>query len=127
MTPNPQNAYLQASVQTASPARLLVMLVDRLVRDVEQAIDALEQGLTESSHQHFLHAQDVVSALQSSLKPELWEGAHAMSSIYSWLSAQLVRANIDRDLSVAQHCLDLSRQVADTWRTAALEVAKQSA
>jgi flagellar protein FliS len=127
MTPNPQNAYLQASVQTASPERLLVMLVDRLVRDVEQAIDALEQGRTQDSHQHFLHAQDIVAALQSSLKAELWDGAEALNSVYAWLLSQLVRANVEHSTTVAQHCLDLSRQVADTWRSAALEVAKQSA
>jgi flagellar protein FliS len=127
MTPNPQNAYLQASVQTASPERLLVMLVDRLVRDVEQAVDALEGGRTQESHQHFLHAQDIVAALQSSLKPELWDGAEALNSVYAWLLSQLVRANVEHSTTVAAHCLDLSRQVADTWRTAALEVARRSA
>ncbi len=127
MTPNPQNAYLQASVQTASPERLLVMLVDRLVRDVEQGIDALEHGLTQASHHHFLHAQDIVSALQSSLRTDVWDGAHGLSSIYSWLLSQLVRANVEHSVDLAEHCLDLARELADTWRTAALEVARQSA
>lgn len=127
MTPNPQNAYLQASVQTASPERLLVMLVDRLVRDVEQAIDALEHGRTQDSHQHFLHAQDIVAALQSSLKPDVWDGAPALSSIYSWLLSQLVKANVEHSVPKAEHCLDLARELADTWRTAALTVAQRSA
>jgi len=127
MIPNPHNTYLKASVETASPERLLVMLVDRLVRDVEMACDALRAGDGPGAHAQLVHAQDVVSALETGLRPELWDGAHAMSSIYSWLSAQLVRANIEKDLGVAEHCLSLARQIADTWRAAALEVAKQSA
>ena len=116
-------AYVQASVQTASPARLLVMLYDRLVLDCRRAIDAQQAGDHAAAHPHLLHAQDIVAELQSSLRPELWSGAEALNSLYSHLLVQLVQANVRRDVSITSHCLDLVTGLADAWRQAALEQA----
>lgn len=120
------SAYVQASVQTASPARLLVMLYDRLVLDCRRAIVAQEAGDHQAAHEHLLHAQDIVAELQGSLRPELWDGAEALSSLYSHLMVQLVQANVRRDVSVTSHCLDLVDGLADAWRQAAMDQAKSA-
>ena len=49
-TPSPA-AYLQASVQTASPARLLIMLYDRLALDCQRALAAQESGDHAEAHE----------------------------------------------------------------------------
>lgn len=120
---NAASAYTTASVQTASPARLLVMLYDRLVLDCRRAIMAQRAGDHAAAHGHLLHAQDIVAELQSSLRPELWDGAEALSSLYSHLLVQLVQANVRRDATVTAQCLDLVVGLADAWRQAALETA----
>ena len=119
-------AYVQASVQTASPARLLVMLYDRLVLDCRRAIVAQQTGDHAAAHEHLLHAQDIVAELQGSLRPELWDGAEVLSSLYSHLLVQLVQANVRRDMSLTSHCLDLVVGLADAWRQAAMEQAKSA-
>ena len=43
---DPRAAYMDASVATASPARLLVMLYERLVLDVRKALAAQQEAYT---------------------------------------------------------------------------------
>lgn len=120
------SAYVQASVETASPARLLIMLYDRLVLDCRRAIVAQQAGDHQDAHGHLLHAQDIVAELQGSLRPELWDGAEVLSSLYSHLLVQLVQANVRRDMSLTSHCLDLVVGLADAWRQAAMDQAKSA-
>lgn len=121
-TPSP-NAYLQASVQTASPARLLIMLYDRLSLDCQRAIAAQESGDHAEAHEQLLHAQAIVGELQSSLRPDVWEGGPALNSLYSYLTVQLVKANVERDATRTAHCLELVTGLGDAWRRAAMDQA----
>jgi flagellar protein FliS len=117
-------AYLQSSVETASPSKLLVMLYERLVLDCRRAVVAQEAGDHPVAHNNLLHAQDIVVELQSSLRPGVWEGSEALSSIYSHLMVKLVQANVQRDVAITSHCLDMVVGLADAWREAATDVAR---
>ncbi len=119
-------AYLNSSVTTASPARLLVMLCDRLVLDVQRAADAQTAGDHGSAHSHLLHAQDIVAELTTSLRVDAWDGAASLQALYHHLHGQLVRANVHRDLTTTQHCLNLTVELRDTWREAAQTAAVAS-
>lgn len=123
MTPQGRNAYVNASIATASPARLLVMLVDRLVLDVQRGLDAQQAGDRQESHRQLLHAQDIVMELRTGLKPELFSGGPALAAVYDWLHQQLVLANVRNDVAVTAQCLRLADQLCDTWKQAALEAA----
>lgn len=114
-------AYMDASVATANPARLLVMLYERLVLDVQRGRDALESDDRATAREQLLHAQDIVAELSSSLKPDLWSGGPAMASLYDYLYQRLVHANIHADVAAATECLGLVSELSDTWRQAALE------
>ena len=117
-------AYLQSSVETASPSKLLVMLYERLVLDCRRAVAAQQAGDHPVAHNNLLHAQDIVVELQSSLRPGVWEGSEALNSIYSHLMVQLVTANVQRDAAITSHCLDLVVGLAEAWREAAAEAAR---
>src|SRR3954462_9325926 len=90
-------AYLEASVATASPARLLVMLCDRLVLDLTRGLDAQRSSDFETAHRELLHAQEIVLELRSSLRTEEWEGGPGLASLYDFLHQEMVRANVSRD------------------------------
>ena len=119
MTPHARDSYLQASVETASPAQRLVMLLDRLVLDCRRALQAQESSDHSQAHGHLLHAQDIVSELRSTLRIGAWDAATALDSLYGHLLVQLVEANVRRDPDTTTHCLDLSEQLASVWREAA--------
>ena len=119
---DPRAAYLEASIATASPERLLVMLYDRLVLDLTRALEAQRAGDQAQAHPQLLHAQDIVIELRVSLKVEEWEGGPGLASLYDFMFQQLVRANVAKDASLTESCLGLAQDLASTWRQAALEV-----
>ncbi len=98
MNASARNAYMGGMVSTASPARLLVMLFERLGTDVDRAIASQEAGDFLAASPHLIHAQEIVLELRSSLDHDVWDGAARLDSIYSWLHRELIRANISRDV-----------------------------
>ena len=119
-----RNAYLGASIKTASPARLLVMLCDRLVLDLQRGRDAQVAGDREEANTQLLHAQDIVMELRSSLDTKAWKGGEQLGAIYDWMFSQLVKANTRMDVATTEHVLKLATEIADAWRQAALPQAQ---
>ncbi len=124
MYPNARNAYVDNSVATASPERLLVMLCDRLVLDVQRAVEAQRDSNHPEAHNQLVHAQEVVIHLRSTLRVEAWNGGPGLASLYDWLHNELIRANVSKDPAVTEGCLSIVTDLADTWRTAALQAAR---
>lgn len=116
---NPRAAYMGQMVNTANPQRLLVMLYDRLVLDIQRAVEAQKVGDHASAGQQLLHAQEIVLELNSSLNHDVWEGSKQLASLYTWLHGELVRANIERDAKITEACLGIITPLADAWREAA--------
>ena len=125
MKPNARAAYLDASIATASPARLLVMLFDRLVLDVRRGLEAQRHCDVEETHKHLTHAQDILLELASSLRPDEFKGGYELASLYSFLHRQLVMANIRKDASITDEVLTLVTDLCETWRQAALQCATE--
>ena len=124
---NPRDTYLTATVSTASPAQLLVMLCERLVLDLQRASAALRNGEPSQAHEPLLHAQDIVLELNSSLKADTWEGGPALASLYDYLHGELVKANIAKDQRITDFCLGIASTLRDTWREAAISTMTVSA
>lgn len=120
-------AYAQASIATASPARLLVMLYERLVLDVQRGLDAQLAGDRAEAHNQLVHAQEIVIELRATLNTEVWSGGPAMASIYDYLHTQLIKANVGNDAGITEHCLSMVTDLCVTWREAALASAASPA
>jgi flagellar secretion chaperone FliS len=118
-----KNAYVQNSVETASPARLLVMLYDRLVLDLQRGLAAQQAGNVPEAHTQLVHAQEIVIHLRGTLKVEAWDGGPALASVYDWLHGQLIQANMRKDAAITEACLGMVTDLADAWRQAALQLA----
>jgi flagellar secretion chaperone FliS len=106
-------AYADAARTTASPERLLCMVYDRLLLDLERAAECLELG--QSAHAHLMHAQDIVHELLVSLDHEVWDGAGKLASIYVYLHTQLIQANVRRDRALVLECRALVAPLRDAW------------
>ena len=117
---NPRAAYMGQMVTTANPSRLLVMLYDRLVLDVQRAVDLQNAGDFVAAGKQLMHAQEIVLELNSSLRQDVWEGAAQLAAIYTWLHTELVRANVERNAKVTEDCLGVITPLAAAWREAAL-------
>jgi flagellar protein FliS len=115
------------SVATASPARLLTMLYDRLLLDLSRAEAAQVAGNREVAGQQLQHAQDIVLELVSSLRPDEWEGGRQLAALYGFLHSELVRANVNDDPERTQACRLLVEPLAAAWHQAAMDPSAQQA
>ncbi|MGN6128851.1 MAG: flagellar export chaperone FliS [Nocardioidaceae bacterium] len=120
---NYAQSYVNQSVATAGPERLLVMLVDRLALDVRRGAAAQEVGDHATASQNLMHAQEIVLELKTSLRLDVWDGAQQLADIYTWLYSQLIKANTSRDVTITRDCLKIIEPLAETWREAALVAA----
>lgn len=116
---NLRTRYLADTIQTASPAQLLVMLYDRLLLDVDRAASALEGGDRAAASVSLVHAQDIVSELMSTLKVDAWDGAAGLMEVYNFLLRELVDANVSGNVDKARACRDLIEPLRDSWAQAA--------
>jgi flagellar protein FliS len=118
-SPQLRNRYLQDSVNTASPGRLLVMLYDRLVMDLIQGEEALRSDDRNLSAERLTHAQEILLELRTTLNVDAWSGAPGLASLYSFLITELIQANIKRDADKVVACRALIEPLRDAWREAA--------
>jgi flagellar secretion chaperone FliS len=117
-----RSRYLGDSVATASPQRILVMLYDRLVLDLERAEEALLTGDRAAASNRLLHAQDIVLELRTSLDVDAWAGGPGLANLYVFLLTELVRANVAGDATRVTACRGLVEPLRDAWREAATAV-----
>lgn len=115
--------YTSDSVTTASPARLLLMLFERLVRDLVAAEQAVEQRDLAVASEQLLHAQAILLELNTSLDHTVWDGAAGLSALYVFLHSELVAANLTKDAERVRAVRELVEPLQETWKQAALAAA----
>jgi flagellar protein FliS len=114
-----RSRYARESVTTASPVRLVTMLYDRLARDLDDAEFAIATANPESAHLALRHAQDIVSELSYSLDVQVWSGGQGLLNLYTWLTEQLVAANLTKDASLLAGCREVVETLREAWHEAA--------
>jgi flagellar protein FliS len=122
-----RDRYLADSVNTVSPARLLIMLYDRLVLDLIRAEQALRDGDREEGSAQLLHAQEIVLELTTTLDTDAWSGGPALAQLYVFLLNEMMAANVRADAERTAGCRKLIEPLRDAWREAALATAAESA
>ena len=117
--PNLRERYLQESISTASPGKLLVMLYDRLVLDLAQGEEALRTGDRDMAAERITHAQEIILELRTTLDVDAWEGGPGLAALYGFLLTELIQANIKRNADQVASCRALIEPLRDAWRGAA--------
>ena len=119
----PKNPYQDAAatyrdhaVTTASPAKLVVLIFQRLTLDLERALHALETD--QSPHTHLIHAQDLLVALLDALDLDAWEHAPQLANIYLTIHQNLITANIEKNPTLIRDNLDIITELTQAWTQA---------
>lgn len=114
-----RNQYLEDSVLSAPPARLLTMLYDRLLLDLGRAETAQQGANWPVASENLLHAQAIIAELISSLKTDSWDGADGLIGLYNYAFTALVNANIQRDPALTREAIELLEPLRQAWHEAA--------
>jgi flagellar secretion chaperone FliS len=113
------SAYNRDSVLSASPARLVTMLYDRLVLDLTRAEEALRAQQWPAAWENLRHADQIVAELASSLKVDLWDGAEGLLQVYGYLAELIVAGTVEHDASKVHEAIELVEPLRLAWHEAA--------
>ncbi|MGY4643775.1 flagellar export chaperone FliS [Cellulomonas sp. URHB0016] len=114
-----RSRYMTDAVATVGPARLLTMLYDRMLVDVDRAVEALVAGDVVVGRGHLQHAQEIVAELMVSLDEGAWASGTQLMSIYKFLFTELIDAATHGDVDKARACRGLVAPLAEAWHEAA--------
>lgn len=107
--------YQLTQVQTASPARLILMLYDGAIRFMNHGKMALEQRDIEEANRSIGKAQAILTELMASLRLETGPMAQNLYRIYDFLRLHLASALAKADPRVVQQSIDLLAPIREAW------------
>ena len=113
---NTYNAYFEEEVLSASPLRLVCLLYGKAISELRNARAFLAAGKVPERCAAISKACDVLAELLSSL--DLANGgdtAVRLNELYSYATAILVRANMNRDDSLIAEALGLLVTLHEGW------------
>jgi flagellar protein FliS len=119
--------YSNDAILSAPPARLLTMLYDRLLLDLNRAQFAQDNSNWSVASENLLHAQAIVAELASTLKTDAWDGAESLLGIYDYVMQAMIGANIHRDVERTRECIALLEPLRQGWHDAAAQLPAQTA
>lgn len=125
---NGYERYLETAVETASPARLIVMLYDGAIRFINEAAYAMRQRDYETQNTKLQRAQKILNELICSLDFERGgEVAQNLYRLYNYMYNQLVAANIEDSHERLEHVVGLLSELREAWDTIATQAEAQVA
>ena len=115
--------YIATEVQSRSPLELVVMAYDGAIRFLRETAEAMERRDLPTKARTLSRAMAILAELQNNLNLEAGGAvAERLDSLYTYMIARLLDANLRGDCSAITECLGL----LDTLRSAWTELARQS-
>lgn len=113
------HAYRQTSVKTASQGRIIVMLYDEAVRQIDTALELLQEKSKKLDHVNnaLVKAQDIITELMVSL--DLEQGgdiAHNLLRLYLFFNDRLMEGNVKKEEAPIQEVRGLMVDLRDAWK-----------
>ncbi len=114
-----RNRYARESVTTASPAKLVTMLYDRLLKDLHDAEEGLGAHDIQATHNALTHAQDIIWEFHSTLDTSIWKEGENLKRIYEWAVDMLMNANLEKNAQRVVDVREVMEPLAQTWHEVA--------
>jgi flagellar protein FliS len=108
-------AYTEASVLTASPGRLVVMLYDGAVRFLAQGAVAMRAGNRERMRDRLRRAEAIVDELNLVLDMRQGQIPEQLRSLYLFCKSELREASISLDASRIDGVGQLLSDLRESW------------
>lgn len=114
-----QDRFSSSSRETASPRQLLILAYERVLRDLDDARSAIQEGRIEDRHTAICHAQELLSELAYALDGAAWADAPKMAALYSWCVTQLTNAQVRNDAEPLESVARILGELLAAWQVAA--------
>lgn len=107
--------YQRNAVQTASPARLTLMLYDGAVKFANLALEGIKDGDIEKAHNNIVKVQNIIVEFRSTLDMK-YPVAKDFDVVYDYIYRRLVEANMKKDPVIMEEALKYIKEMRDTWK-----------
>ena len=112
-------SYKQTEIETASPAKLLLLLYDGALKRLHRAKEALKQEDWTEAHESLIRVQKILVELILALDWEVGgDLAPRLHSLYDFMYRRLVEANCKRDTDRVEEVIQLFSTLREGWEEA---------
>ena len=115
---NSVSAYKETSVRTASGGKMILMLYDGAIRNIDEAIGHIESGTKQLDlvNNAVLKAQDIITELMASLDFDKGgDIAPKLFGLYRFFNEQLMEANLHKDAAPLKSVRSMMSELRSAW------------
>ncbi len=113
------NAYKETTIKTASQGKIIIMLYDEAVRQLDISVSMLEDENSkefDKVNNAILRAQDMITELMVSLDFEKGgEIAQGLFSLYMFFNRQMMEANMKKDVASLKWVRGQIAELREAW------------
>ncbi|MET3207073.1 UNVERIFIED_CONTAM: flagellar protein FliS [Paenibacillus sp. PvR008] len=114
MISSPYEKYKQSSVQTSTPAQLVVMLYDGAIRFVKAGLDGITSNDIPKANMNLGKAQTIISELMSTLNHS-YDISKNLYALYEYMNYLLIQTNIKKKVESGEEVLGYLQELRETW------------
>ena len=118
---NAAQFYQKNSVQTASPAKIILMLYYVAIKFCHMAQVAIDEKNIEKANLNIQRAQKIIVQLRVSLDTK-YPVSQEFDRVYDYIYRRLVEANMKKDNEILEEALKHIKTMRETW----IEVMKKT-
>lgn len=115
MLRNARDVYLETQINTATPQRLRLMLIDGAIRFSAQAIKLLEEDRHEDACEALNRCRSIITELLINISPDTTPLASNIAEIYLFVFRTLTEAQFERDPQKLDEILIVLHEERETW------------
>ena len=118
---NRLDAYKETHIKTASGGKLILMIYNEAVRQLDIALEVIEKdgNNLESASNSIIKTQDLITELIVSLDFEKGgEIANSLFSLYMFFNKQLMEANMNKDVVILKNIRTYLVDLKSAWTQA---------
>ena len=112
---NAAKLYQQNSINTASPAKLTLMLYDGAIKFCNIGLEGIEEKNIQKAHDNIMKAEKIIMQLRSSLDMK-YPVAEDFDRVYDCVYRRLVEANMKKEAEVLKEATEHIKTMRDTWK-----------
>lgn len=117
-----QSVDLRATIETASPHKLISMLLDGALGSMAKAKGSIERENIEDRTRNLNKASEIIVGLKGSLDLEQGgEVAANLNALYDYIIGAILQANRNNDVDKVQEAMNLMLEIKQGWAEMPLE------
>lgn len=112
---NAANRYQHNTVQTASPAKIILMLYEGAIKFCNIAGEAIDANDIPKANTNIQKAEKIIVQLRMDLDMK-YPVAKEFDQVYDYIYRRLVEANMHKDKEILEEALGHIKTMRDTWK-----------